>query len=409
MLLAATVVACDNLLEVDTPSRIPSATLERPENAVLLVRSAIGDFDCAFGSYVVLGGLIGEELIDATQTADRFPYDRRDHQPSDRRYAVNDCEGLGVYTPLNTARASADNVLDLLQNEWTDEQVEDRDAMIATAAAYAGYSLVLLSEGFCSAVVSGIDEGGNIVYGNEIDPNAVRSLALERFDIAITEGQAAGETDIVNMARVGRARALLGLGRLADARTAAALVPVNFQALSTASDISGRRQNRAWSQNNPGNRATSVGTPYRTLNDPRIPVQNTGQSSITGVPLWLQLKYDAAGDPIPIATYDEAQLIIAEADIQAGNLANATTIINTYRARGNQLPLVAPTAQQLRDALIDQRRRELFLESHHLGDVIRYNITLQPAAGMAYHGSGTYGNQKCLNLPNVERQNNPNI
>jgi hypothetical protein len=63
----------------------------------------------------------------------------------------------------------------------------------------------------------------------------------------------------------------------------------------------------------------------------------------------------------------------------------------------------------LKDALIDQRRRELFLEGQHLGDLIRYDITPVPAAGTPYHGSGTYGNQLCMPLPAVERLNNPAI
>lgn len=59
--------------------------------------------------------------------------------------------------------------------------------------------------------------------------------------------------------------------------------------------------------------------------------------------------------------------------------------------------------------MVDQRRRELFLDGHHLGDVIRYGIVLAPAAGTAYHGSGNYGSQVCMPLPDIERLNNPNI
>ena len=76
--LLAAIAACDlsNALDVDAPSRIPAETLETPANATLLVNSAIGDFECAYGAYVVAGGLIGEELVDGAQTADRYPYDR---------------------------------------------------------------------------------------------------------------------------------------------------------------------------------------------------------------------------------------------------------------------------------------------------------------------------------------------
>jgi starch-binding outer membrane protein, SusD/RagB family len=60
--------------------------------------------------------------------------------------------------------------------------------------------------------------------------------------------------------------------------------------------------------------------------------------------------------------------------------------------------------------LVEERRRELFLEGHRLGDIRRYNLAMSPAAGTAYPGGGgTYGSQSCFPLPDVERINNPNI
>ena len=87
----AAAAGCDlfnNALEVQNPSNIPASGLETPGNAQLLVNGAVADFECAAGAYVVMGGLITDELLDATQTADRFPYDRRTMASSDRRYAV---------------------------------------------------------------------------------------------------------------------------------------------------------------------------------------------------------------------------------------------------------------------------------------------------------------------------------
>jgi hypothetical protein len=43
-----------------------------------------------------------------------------------------------------------------------------------------------------------------------------------------------------------------------------------------------------------------------------------------------------------------------------------------------------------------------------LFDTIRFNIPLIPAAGAVFpNGGGTYGSNKCLPLPDVERLNNP--
>ena len=65
------------------------------------------------------------------------------------------------------------------------------------------------------------------------------------------------------------------------------------------------------------------------------------------------------------------------------------------------------TAAELTAALIEERRRELFLESQHLGDLIRYNLPFNPTSGTTYPGGGTYGTQRCMPLPEVESLNNP--
>ena len=407
------VASCESVLDVDAPSRIPADQLEIPANAQLLVNGAIGDFECAFGAYVVLGGLIGEELIDALQTADRFPYDRRDHQASDRRYSVFGCEALGVYTPLQTARASADNILRLLQG-WTDAEVPNRTLLIATAAAYSGYSLLLLGEGFCSTAVSTINADRSITYGGEITRDSAFRLAEARFTEAITAAQTAGNTDIEQLARIGRARARLNQAQYADAGSDAALVPPAYVHTMSADTNSSRRENRVWAQNASANFATSVGEPYRTYGtggDPRVAVLQSSpvRTSVTGVVHWYQTKYAIRSSAIPLASGIEARLIYTESLIEAGQLAAAVDSINVFRARGNQPAFSSTDPVAIRAELADQRRRELFLTGHHLGDVIRYNLTLAPAAGTAYHGSGTYGSQICLRLPDVERNNNPEI
>jgi starch-binding outer membrane protein, SusD/RagB family len=406
MLTSLAACELDKFLEVDAPSRIPADQLETPGNAVLLVNSAIADFECAYGAYVVAGGLIGEELADGIQTADRYPYDRRSVAPIDLRYSTFSCTAIGMYTPLQTARVQAENVLGLLQT-WTDEEVPNRQQLIATAAAHAGWSLLLLGEGFCSMVVSSIDANRQVVYGSEVSREEVFALAEERLTQAID-----GSTDvsITNMALLGRAKARQNLGRLAEASADAAQVPADFVRNVTASATSGRRQNRVFSESSPTSTSSVVADPYSSITDPRIPLgrHTPPRNTVTGIPVVYQTKYDDAADPIPFATGDEAQLIIAEAELAAGNLTAANTIINTFRTRAGQGAFNGTTAAEVRAELIEQRRRELFLEGQHLGDLIRYGITPSPAVGSAYHGSGTYGNQLCMPLPDVEVRNNPN-
>jgi starch-binding outer membrane protein, SusD/RagB family len=418
---AAVTTACNlnDTLRVESPTRIPAGPLETPANAALLVNGAVADFECAFGAYVFVGGLVGEELDDYTQTADRWPYDRRDVQSRDRRYAVNACDAVGVYTPLQTARVSANGIRRLLEGA-TDAEVPNRQLLIATAAAYEAWSILLLGEMFCTTVLSTVDPGGVFNYADEITRQQALQEAETRFTQAIdVAGQlTTPRADTIrNMARVGRARARLDLGNTTGARADAAQVPANFTFNVSASGISARRQNRLWAESNSLGVNASVSLRYRNLNDPRVPYLDLNRPNALGVPGVAQRKYLDATSPVPLATGDEAQLIIAEIDAaDPATSANAVTIINTFRARGGQGVYAGGVdAASLRAEVIDQRRRELFLEGTHFGDIVRYNLTPTPATGTNFPAGGQYGTQSCtgadtrvgLPLPDIERQNNP--
>lgn len=417
--LLASPMACDTLknpLDVEPQSRIPASLIQTPGNAQLLSDGAIGDFDCAFNSYTVQGGTIGEEFIYAQQTASRTPYDRRNTSKDDSDYAINSCIGLGVYTPLQIARQSNEDLLARLKL-WSDAEVSagpgspNRTNLMAIAAAYAGYSIVLLAEGFCTMAISSVNIDKSITYGSEIQRDSVFKVAIARFTEAIDFATTASNTSIRAMAYLGRARAKLGIGDYAGAKADAAQVPSGYVRNVTASDAAPRRQNRITAENSGTNRSLSVGQPYRTMSDARVPVTATTLTSATGVVHYYQTKYPTTATPIPLATYEEARLIIAEADIRAGGagLVTALPILNASRARGGQGLFTGVTQAEFLAELVNQRRRELFAESHHLGDVIRFGIALQPAAGTSYHFGGTYGTQICLPLPSAERLNNPRI
>jgi starch-binding outer membrane protein, SusD/RagB family len=401
--------ALDDLLAVDKPGVVPAEGLADPSKSVLLVNGAIGDFECALGSFVVMGGLVGEELVDVTQTADRWPYDRRDVQSGDARYGTSACEGLGVYVPLSTARFTADQVLGLLQG-WTDEQMPqgvNRSQLIATAAAYAGYAYLLMGEMFCTSSVD---------LGPELSPAQMFALAEERFTTAIAAATSVGAAadPFRYMALVGRARSRLDRGMYAPAGADAALVPAGFVRTASASNASGRRQNRVYAQNNQSDGVT-IGPRYRGLTaegaaDPRVVVNDANRNANDGNHMWQQAKYGSLSAQLPIASYDEAQLILAEAALRGGSPANAVTLINNLRDRSGTPHYTGPTdAASVMALLIEERRRELFLEGQHLYDTIRFSIALDPATGTSFPKGGTYGTTKCLPLPNVERLNNPNL
>jgi SusD family. len=419
VLIPAGITGCDfnKALSVQPANLIDAVALESsPQNALLLVNGAASDFDCAYNSYVVVGGLIGEELDDAIQTADRWPYDQRTVSANQSRYSQNSCTGLGVYTPLQAARVSANNVRRLLEG-WTDVQVPGRQLLIARVTAYEAWSQLLLGEAFCETVFSTVD-GEQVNYGTRITREQALDSAIARFSDAIAASPA-GSGPVADSLRyfslIGRAKAYQDRGNLASARADAVLVPASFVWNITASNTNSRRQNRVFQENNAGSTpSSSIGIRYRAAtytSDPRIKIANTGKfSNSTNVPLWVQSKYPAVNSPIPMATGTEMQLLIAEAD-RTSNRANTLAIIATMRAAGNQPAYTGTTADDDLNEIIDQRRRALFLTGTHFGDLIRYNLTLTPAAGTGTPWNQQYGpdkgSQLCLPLPQAELLNNP--
>lgn len=393
----------DRLLTVRTPSRLDESSFLVPANAALISASGVADFECAYGGYVVASGLAAGELYDGSQTAARWSYDRRDVEANQALYASTGCAGIGVYTPLNTARFTNDQAVTLL-NGWTDVQVPNRQLLIARNAAMAGYSMLLLGEGFCEAVVN---------VGPSILPLAMFDSAETRFTAALAAAQTAGNAALTNLALVGRARARLNRGNTAGAAADALLVPQDFVYNATSDANSGIRNNRIFAQNNQG-RAVTVAPAYRAMTvggnpDPRVRAQASTPALMPDQvnQFYIQLKYGTLTTSTPIATGVEAALIRAE-------IAGAGTgvgIINTLRARpGVGLPPLTPAEEAAFAATVaEERRRELWLQGNRWFDMNRLNLAQDPAAGGAYPKGGLYGNQRCWPLPDVERLANPNL
>jgi starch-binding outer membrane protein, SusD/RagB family len=399
--------ALDDVLRVQNPGAVDAEDLRNPLNARFLVTGAIADFECALGGYIVNGGMLGNELRDATTTAARFSLDRRDHTPRDG-YGVNACDGNppGIYRPLATARWTADNAVQSLDG-WSDTEVTNRAGLIAEALAYGGYSHILLGEGFCSTV---IEENGP-----EVAPSAAFQAAITRFDRAI---QTANADSTRLFALMGRARANLNLGNMtqaaADARAVLQGNPT-FTRTATSSGAASRRFNRVGEDFWQGR--ITVDPSYRNLTvngtpDPRVEVINTGTVGFgTSDPIWLATKIGPARsvalrDPsIPVATWREAHLIIAEAE--GGQ--EAVNRINVLRTARNLPTFSSTDPEAIRQQVIEERRREFFLEGHHLGDLRRLNLPFTPAVGEPYIRGGVYGDRTCFLLPDVERENNPNV
>ncbi len=217
--VTAGTTACTDItaLEQVNPGQVSAASLYVPANAQLLVNGAISDFECAYTRYVVGSGLLIDELSNAIGSVANFDYDAR-RLLTNATYGTGACtanQQPAIYTTLSTARGSADVVQAHLRG-WTDAEMPagvSRIKLVGQAATYAGYSLVLLGEGMCTASVN---------LGPEITPAQLFGEAKVRFDSAVTAATAANDAATLNLALLGRARTLLNLKQPAAAATDAA-------------------------------------------------------------------------------------------------------------------------------------------------------------------------------------------
>lgn len=396
----------DDILTVDAPSRVVASDLEDPAAADLLAASVANEFRCAFTHYAAASALTGMEMADAVNSASLTIWDQRIHDTSGygSQYAQSDC-GSGnpaLYLPLSRARWIADHVLRSL-GSWSTAEVPNKTALEAEVAAYAGYGYVLLGESMCSVTFDG---------GPEQTVAEAFQLAVDRFDQAIAS--AGSNTAILNMARIGKARALLNLGMLPEAEAAASPVPAGFKFELEYSNAENVTRNKIWELNKRDNDLT-IGETYRNVTfagmlDPRVAVTDEGFTGAgTNIPVFTADKYTSGDSPMELATWEEAQLIMAEAALDDGRLQDAVDIITVLHTNVG-LPAFASTdAAEIRDQIVYERAAELFLEGQHLEDIKRLSIPLYPPPGTDLPYGGSYGDEVCFEIPAIEFLNNPNI
>ena len=410
LLGVAGLAACTELttLEQQNPGQLDASGLYEPRNAQLLVNGVIADFECAFSRFAFGTAVFTDELTNAFSSSNNFDYDRRS-LPTNAPYGTGTCgtaQTAPIYTTLSIARADADSVAARLET-WSDADVANRQKLLAQAYVYGAYSLTLLGEAMCSAAIN---------VGPELTPAQLFAEAKIRFDKAVTAATAANDAATLNLALLGRARNALDLGDKAAAGTDAAKIPAGFSANISTDAGTARRQNYVFLGVNQSNWG-SVDPSFRGLTvngvpDPRVAVTNTGRKgTVQTVEIWTADKYTTLATTIPIARYAEAQFIVAESKLAANDVDGAVAAINAVRATRNIAPYDATgqTNAEIQAQILEERRRELYLEGHRLGDLRRNNLPLLPAAGTPFTSGGVYGTQSCFPLPDVEKINNPNI
>lgn len=402
--IVPSVTACDlNFFEVENPNVIDASSVDPVADGAIFARSAFQTFAAAYASgYIIYTAWFTNEAWVGDTFPTRNEYGRR---LVDDRNGTHNGE---VFFPLLRGIAQAEQVLEILDGE------AGQELNLARAAMTSAFGLTLQGEGFCEGTMRG--PGGEA--GPLMTPTQLLETAVNRFDKAIQFGSTAGGTDgtaIANAARVGKGRALLQLGRKAEAAQAVASVPANFVYNVAYVDDAGNRGrlgNGVYFYSAGGSRESLVVPPhYREMNDPRITFVDAGRDAQDGVlRFWSQRKFDNWAANIRLASGLEARYITIEA---TGTPAQMRDFINERRAAGNQAPITTSDPAALLAELMAQRSRDFWLEGKRMGDWRRNPTSvpniLQPGNNYYKPEVGTVSNQTCMPLPFAERNANPNI
>jgi starch-binding outer membrane protein, SusD/RagB family len=400
-----TVIGCDNLLDVTIPGQLQDSDLNDPALAETLVLSAQGAFECAFsGLGWALGMYTGDFYSSSNRRTNQILANRLSNVTQmDVETGCLDKQPPPVLLPMQTARLLAEDAITRIES-FPAGTVDNPDLLIARANAYAGYAYQLLGEAFCDNALA-FDESSLVTRADAF--RAAESRFTSALEHASRVASPAGQ-HVVDWAHVGRARSRLFLdddaGVLEDAR----LVTEGFVMETTHAASDPRRWNQIHDENHVGLNI-SVQPQYRNLNvdgvpDPRVVVTEHG---IVGVPdgatpSWRQQKMPDRTSPNPFASWREAQLMIAE--IAGGQ--EAVGIINRLRDTWELPHFASNDPAQIAAQVLEERRRELWLQGNRMGDMIRLGI---PFPSGVNNRSEPYGTLTCIPLFIREEVSNPNI
>jgi len=451
--------ACNDPLKVSIPTIVPPGSLTDSAALGTLRAGAIGDFSIAFSGdhpdgsggtgegVIMYGGLLADEWIDSETFPTRIEVDARTIQ-------VTNADVDLWYRLLHQARNAAEKAAARYA------ALSPNDAGHAEVVNLAGYTYLFFGETYCSGVpVSHLDAAtGAITYGVPLTTQQLLDTAIARFNEALTVAAAVTNATLrqamTNLARVGKARALVDKGDFATADTTVAPVPTNFAYLSEHSEISTFENNGVFNGNtfdrrySVADREGGTGFPFRSVEDKRTPVRRRTSGSRNGfdgvTPQFNTFRFGDRKSPIPLATGVEARLIQAEVALQVGDTTSNTgaffNALNDPRAnlssrsyfnpspfsRTDTLTNPVPVLANLTTAdntaaggavnlLFAERARWLWLTAHRLGDLRRlirqYNRpanTVFPTGAYFKSNPSVYGNDVNIPVP-VTEQNNPNF
>ena len=427
-LLLAGVAAC-GLLDTNQPNIVGVEDLDTPAGAASQRLGAIsiftlakdGDFNpvAVPGSedsfndnsdgYILTSGILADEFVNPGFIPSRTEVDLRLAQPTTAGLAE-------LFQSLARARSASEDAAASLEAFSADPAT---DTGIPEMYSLAGFTYVFFAEGFCSGVPVSRIVNDQIEYGQPLTTAQVLDTAVIRFNTALAHPSIVPGDPIHSLASVGLGRALLNLGLFAEAAAAVASVPPDFVYETEHSTTPAALHNGVFEAFNNGNfgvfdQEGGNGLNYVSAEDVRVQ-GDSGIGADNNTETWFPSKYPNFDASIPLADYLEAQLIIAESELQAGAFSAMTQRLNDLRDAAGLGPLATPgSPDAATDLLFTERAFWLFATGHRLGDMRRLirqygrdPETVFPT-GEWYKGGLTYGTDVNLPLPRRE-ENNPNV
>jgi hypothetical protein len=341
-------VACDasQPLKVKDPDIAPPSEINNPASLPFLSAGTLTDFAVAFiGASDQLNnaheGIASMGAIFTDEFTDYDTYTTRNALNNRVAVAAN-ANLAAVYQNLGQAHNDALRAVSAY-TKFAPSTV-DRAEMYAIDA----YIYMLVAEHWCSGEpFSTIDVAtGNVTNNPFLTTTQMLDTALTELQqaklVAASDKEATQQrvASVTGLAQAGAARALLDLGQVAAAAESAAAVQSGFACQIFASSNTPRQNNGIWFYTisfnafSVGERKNGTGLPFQSDTDPRVPW--TAPPGLTGSngggPFIIQEKYQSSSTPVTLADYTEAQLIVAEGDLFAGNYAGALQIMNALRA-----------------------------------------------------------------------------
>ncbi|UCG88527.1 MAG: hypothetical protein JSW71_08305, partial [Gemmatimonadota bacterium] len=327
-------VACQGLLDVSDPDVVTPDNLADELGLQTLRNGAIGNFVLAYAG----GGQTDNQIMNSGLMSDEWMHSGTfpTRQEVELRIIPTDNATMnGVYLNLHRARVDLEEAARKIQEFVSDPSADER---VPELLAYSGFTYIAFGENYCSGVPFSLaPDDGPIVLGEPETTEQIFDRAVARFDETIAH--AAASDAILNMARVGRGRALLNLNQPAAAAAAVADVPDDFVIYAEHSNNSLRERNDIYEFNYTAKRWSVAdseginGLDFRSSGDPRIVAELDPRMGFDETSeLWVLKNYQSRSDAVALVTGVEARLIEAEAALRDADAAGWLAILNQLRA-----------------------------------------------------------------------------